>query len=174
MLGPSDNTVSWMSMRQTISHKCDLFYLTEKRNNEDPSNMSFGISAFVCPSVANLIDSYYGVPILSEGFGSVALGVKTIDGNIVWAVHFPLDFKNKANMNHGYIAMTNLQSVLSTYTGSVCAFGDFNTIAGDVADAIKSAILPTYQFVLDNQLTFFGSYYDRITINPDEDWTQLV
>ena len=41
-----EQLTSWLSMRQIISTMCGLEFLTDKRNNEDPSDMSFGLSVF--------------------------------------------------------------------------------------------------------------------------------
>lgn len=168
------NITSWLSMRKKISNKCNLIYLAEKRNNEDFNNMAFGVSAFACPNVYNLLSSVYSQSILSEGTGSSALGVKLTTGNIIWAIHFPLDFRNDGQNNHGYIAMVCLQNLMNNYPGSVCAFGDFNTIPGFITTSINSALRPNYKLVYNTQPTFFGSYYDTIKVGINEVWTSIL
>ena len=159
------NFTTWLSIRQMISINCNLNFLTEKRNNQDTNSMSFGVSAFYTNDVADEIDTYFGVSLLQESFGSCTVGVQLKSGEIIWGIHFPLDFKGKNKDNLGYKTMVNLQQVLKQYKGSVCAIGDFNTIPGDISDAINDAILPEYKFVLNNELTFFGAYYDTIPMN---------
>jgi len=76
---------SWVFMRETIQNNTGLYFLTEKRNNEDSSGLSFGISVWynhhakICLSVSN----YFNLSILDKGFGSVAIGVKLSTGNII-------------------------------------------------------------------------------------------
>jgi hypothetical protein len=166
--GEKSHITNWLTMRTQISQRCGLDFLTEKRNNEDPSDMSFGVSVF---SRSANINTYFCKNILTEGFGSVAVGVELTDGEIYWGIHFPLDFKNKGADNLGAKTMVNLQDLMDEYDGSVCAFGDFNTIPGYIEDAILSSIRPEYRLI-HNRDTFFGGYYD--TIPEDESWLPLV
>ncbi len=170
-----ENLTPWLSMRQTISSKCGLVFVTEKRNNDDQSDMSFGVSAFCTTKTYDLIETYFVQSILSEGFGSGTVGIKMKTGEIVWGIHFPLDFKNKAKDNFGYKAMVGLQRVMLTYKGSVCAVGDFNTIPGEIMSSIKDAILPEYEFMMDDtEPTYFGSFYDTLVPQPNEKWTHIL
>ncbi len=167
------NIHPWFEMRNSIEKYCNLKYITEKRNNEDPSGMSFGISVFCSESAMQYIDLYYGVSILSEGFGSCAIGIKTVTNKIVWGIHFPLDFKGDGVNNQGYKTMKNLQKTMIEYTGSVFAFGDFNTVRGKCENAVCDAIdTENFEFIVKDELTFFGSYYD--TIKKDgEEWSLI-
>lgn len=166
---------SWMEMRQIISKMCNITFLAEKRNNEDPSNMAFGIAAFYTNDIVNSIECYYCCPVLTEGFGSSTVGVKLVSGEMIWAIHFPIDFKGIGSENQGYKTMVNLQGLMNKYVGSVCAFGDFNLIPGVISDAIYQAQTEDYHFVYDKKmLTFFGSYYDTLTPEKDEVWNLLL
>jgi len=159
-----------VDMRTTISKNCNLEFLTEKRNNEDPSDMSFGVAVFH-RTTPGQVKSYYGNSILDEGYGSVAVGVKFMDDSIYWGIHFPIDFKNHGKDNYGYKAITGLQTLMDTYTGSVCAFGDFNTIPGHILDAIELGVRTDDYSLISNSDTFFGAYYD--TIPAIDEWTEL-
>lgn len=162
-----NNFTSWLSMRQIISAKCNLFFIGEMRNNDAPNNMSLGISVFCNNQLTDSIETYFPCRILTEGNGSVALGIKMKTGHIVWAIHFPLDFKGIGEENLGYKTMINLQQLMHKYDGTVCALGDFNTIPGQVYDAISQAILPEFEFVLKNELSFFGECYDKIPLDME-------
>jgi len=171
--GNETNKVGWFSMRQVIEKKCDLKYLGECSNNEDSNDMSFGVSAFC---TENFLGEIYGVlprRILTEGFGSGSVGIKLTNGQIIWGIHFPLDFKNKGSSNLGAKAMGNLCTLMTQYKGSVCALGDFNTIPGDITNSIRSAITPEYHFVVENELTFFGSYFDTVEPRDGETWERF-
>ena len=162
------NIHSWFKIRNIIENKCNLKYIVEKRNNDDVNGMSFGISAFCTNLTIEYIDSYHMVSILNEGFGSGAVGIKMIGGEIIWAVNFPLDFKFKGVENLGHKTMLNLQKVMTDFNGSVFAFGDFNTIHGDISDSIYSAISEKFEFVVNSEeLTFFGAFYDRINVTNE-------
>ncbi len=163
-----ENLTSWISMRRTIEETCDLRFLIEKRNNDDASDMSFGLSVFYTSVTANVIATYFTRNILSEGFGSAAVGIKLITGEMVWGIHFPLDFKGQGTDNLGHKTMVNLQKLMLEYPGSVCAFGDFNTIPGAITETIRQAIQPEFEFVLDHTLTFFGAYYDTVPLAREE------
>lgn len=168
------NLRTWFSMRRHICQECGLDYIGEKRNNDDSSDMAFGVSAFVCPNICDNIATSIGQTILTEGTGSIALGVKLTSGEIVWAIHFPLDFKNKLNNNYGYIAMTNLQSLLANFEGSVCAFGDFNTVPGNPGEAVSAAVQSGFTFAQPEFQTFYGAHYDGVSPYPGENWVPLI
>ena len=169
-----ENLTSWLSMRRIISKICKLNFLIEKRNNDDYSDMLFGISVFYTNEVESVIQTYFCRSILSEGFGSVTVGIKMVTSEIIWGIHFPLDFKGYGKDNMGYKTMINLQELMNEFKGSVCAFGDFNTIPGAITNAINQAILSNFEFVFENELTFFGSFYDTIPIKNDEIWTSIL
>ena len=157
--------ITWLEMRKTISDKTGLQFITEKRNNDDVSGLSFGLSVWCTDNAYHHIDTYYGKSILDKGFGSVAIGIKLKSGEIVWGVHFPLDFKGKGKENLGAITMSNLIKMMDEYAGSVVAFGDMNTIPGDICQAIQAEISGTeYGLLLNDVYTFFGSYYDTIPL----------
>lgn len=161
--GKFEGEMNWLEMRKVIQEKCNLVYISDKRNNEDPSGMSFGLSAFAGHNVT--IQNYFGVKICRTGFGSVALGVK-VNNKIVWAIHFPLNFKEQGEKNPSFETMINLKKLFTSYPGSICAFGDFNTIPGNIENTIKLAKEDDFDFLLD-ELTFFGSHYDTIP-SPSE------
>lgn len=171
-MNQKENLVSWLKMRRIISTECNLEFITEERNNNDQSSMSFGISVFCHPNCVDLIDTYFVKNILNEGFGSAAVGIKTATGKIIWGIHFPLDFKNSGADNLGHKTMVNLQELMKSYDGSICAFGDFNTIPGKIYESIKQAITPDFRFDDENTITFFGSYYDTIPLV--EEWDMLL
>lgn len=155
--------IAWLEMRKTISDRTNLQFITDKRNNEDLSSLSFGLSVWCTNDAYQCIDTYYNKSILDKGFGSVAIGIKLKSGEIVWGVHFPLDFKGKSSENLGAITMSNLIKMMNDYTGSVVAFGDMNTIPGDICQAIQNAANGSnYSLLLDDVYTFFGSYFDTI------------
>jgi hypothetical protein len=161
--------VSWLKMRRRIKEITGLDFLVEKRNNEDYVGLSFGISVWITELAIPHIDNYYSKELLNLGFGSVAVGIKSIKNKIVWGVHFPIDFKNTGDENHGAITMKNLIKLMNEYPGSVCALGDMNTIPGMINDSIRKVVKDNsdkYELLLDSDtLTFFGSYYDTVPIS---------
>jgi hypothetical protein len=99
----------------------------------------------------------------SDNIGAV--GVKLRTGEIVWGVHFPLDFERDGDANSGAWAMRGLARVMNSYPGSYCALGDFNTIPGRIEPAVRGAIPAGMRFAATPRMTFYGSYYDTI---PDD------
>jgi len=160
------NEVSWLAMREKITTITSLEFLVEKRNNEDYSGLSFGISVWVTQLAKPFVSNYYSKELLDVGFGSVAIGIKSTSNKIVWGVHFPLDFKNSGEENHGVITMKNLIKTMVEYPGSICAFGDMNTIPGQIDKSIREAVLSSnqYRLILRSVNTFFGAFYDTIPI----------
>ena len=73
-----------------------------------------------------------------------------------------------------YKTMINLQQLLCKYKGSICAFGDYNTIPGHVSDAINQAIQPEFEFVLNDELSFFGAYFDTIPHMEGSSWVSIL
>lgn len=163
---------SWLQVRYQLENQCGLKYLTEKRNNDDVNGMSFGVSAFCTTKALQEIESYHTVSLLTEGFGSGSTGIKLKTGEIVWGIHFPLDFKGDGLANLNYKTMLGLQKVMTDFKGSVCALGDFNTIPGKLSDVINLAINENYEFAVHDTLTFFGSHYD--TIKTTEQWVSIL
>uniref|UniRef100_A0A6G6ACH4 Endonuclease/exonuclease/phosphatase family protein n=1 Tax=Borely moumouvirus TaxID=2712067 RepID=A0A6G6ACH4_9VIRU len=163
-----ENITSWLSIRDMISERCNLQFIIEKRNNDDSSDMSFGISVFCTDSVKKYIQTYFVKSILLEAFGSVAVGIKLKTGQIIWGIHFPLDFRTEGENNPGFKTMVNLQYLMEEYSGSVCAFGDFNTVPGNISYSINKAIKPDFEFMLVEELTFFGTYFDTIPIDNND------
>ena len=108
-------------------------------------------------SCFNLIETYFVRSILTEGFGSAATGIKLKTGEIIWGINFPLDFKGNNEENLGYKTMINLQQLMKEYKGSICALGDFNVIPGKISDAINQAISQDFEFVLNDEPSFFWS-----------------
>lgn len=156
------NDFTWLQIRKIISKLCNLQYLSEKRNNEDDNGMSFGLSCFISDNVE--VENYYGVQLITELYGSVALGVQ-IEGKIIWSIHFPVDFENSGQNNLSYKTMIKLIEVMKKYKKSYFAFGDFNLIEDcNIFPAVQRAIKDTeYNFFLD-ELTYFGSFFDTIPI----------
>lgn len=167
--GVRRDVTSWLDIRCTIAETLGLLFLAEKRNNEDQSGMSFGISAFYR---GRKIDTYFAQQVLDEGYGSATLGVKLTTGEVCWGVHFPLDFRRSGSENAAHKTMLGLQKVFNAYDGSVCALGDFNTIPGTIEDAIMEAVSPVFELIGGDTLTFYGSYFDTIPV--DESWPSLV
>ena len=99
-------------------------------------------------------------------------GVRTKDGDIIWGIQFPLDFKGVGENNNNHKALVELQTLMDFYSGSVFAFGDFNTIKGNITDSMYLALRPEYKFnVPHTTLTFFGAHYDTI---PNNGTWQLI
>lgn len=162
--------MTWFLMREYISKKCSLYFLGECSNNEDSSNMAFGVSAFCTDYYRYVISAVIPRRILKEGFGSGAIGIE-INGVIVWGVHFPLDFKNKGDENLGAITMKTLCILMNSCPSISYAFGNFNTIPGDITDAIVSSISEDMCFADTTRLTFFGAHYDRV---KKSEWIPLI
>lgn len=163
-----ENEISWLRMRNTITDCTNLEFLVEKRNNEDYSGMSFGLSVWMTKQAKPFISNYYSKELIKLGFGSVAIGIKSNTNKIVWGVHFPLDFKNMNGENHGAITMGNLIKIMNDYPNSVCAIGDMNTIPRIITDEICKVVennVNGYKLLLKDTLTFFGAYYDTIPIS---------
>lgn len=161
--------LKWTSIVRFIADTCNLFYLTEHANNKSSNGMAFGISVFCTPGYYQHMDRALPRHILTEGIGSATVGIKMDDGTLVWGIHFPLDFKNKGNDNHCAIAMKGLCALMDEHPGSV-AFGDFNTIHGEMNDVIRANVADDKQ-MLGDDITFLGAYYD--TVKTDEDWMPL-
>ena len=177
---PTEKTdeVTWLEMRKSLLNLTGLSFLTENRNNNDFSGMSFGVSVWTTYGADKFIDKYYSQNILvGFGFGSGTVGVRLKTGEIVWGVHFPLDFKNIGEENNNYKTMKQLQDVMYSYAGSVCAIGDMNTIPGNIDGYIRDAITDDYELMLNGVNTFFGSFYDTIDMEREGDnvvWNQLI
>lgn len=165
------NEVSWFQLRLTIEKECKLNYLGECTNNDSINGMSFGVSAFCTADFNQYIHSVLPRRILTEGNGSSAMGIKLLTGEIVWGIHFPLDFKGKDQENLGAKAMKGLCNLMDEYSGSVCALGDFNTIPGHIELSIKATISANREFIIKDEPTFFGAFYD--TVKNDQEWVLL-
>lgn len=163
------NEMSWFRIRLIIEIQCNLTYLGECTNNDNI--MSFGVSAFCTKFFALKIHSILPRRFLTEGFGSGAIGIKLLTEEIVWGIHFPLDFRGKGQDNLGAKAMIGLCKLMDEYSGSVCAIGDFNTIPGHISQSIEAAISPDKEFIVKDEPTFFGAFYD--TVKNDEEWMLL-
>ena len=161
--GKDENRREWMSFRRFLESELNLVFLGEKKNNEDSSGKSFGVTAFVDKSTYRWVDEVIPRQLIKEGFGSVALGVN-IDSKIYWGVHFPLDFKGSGELNLGAKTMTSLCKVMDEYPGTQFALGDFNTIPGKIESAIREAMDKGGKIFLrdDGTPTFFGAYYDLV------------
>lgn len=165
------NEMSWFQIRNLIENLLRVYYLGECSNNEDPNGMAFGVSAFCTEKTKHLISNIYPRRLTTVGYGSGCIGIRMKTGEVVWGIHFPLDFKNKGTENMGAIVMTELCKTMDDYKGSVCAIGNFNTIRGQIKDTIVNSVAPDKKFILHDELTFFGSYFD--TIKTDEEWVLL-
>lgn len=87
------NEVKWFKMKNYICKMCDLYYLTECASGDDPD--SFGISAFCTKNYMDNVDDIIKSRICTKVHGSATVGIKFITGEIVWAIHFPVDFRSK-------------------------------------------------------------------------------
>lgn len=170
------NEMSWFQMRNYICEKCNLVFLGECSNNEDVNCMSFGIASFCTTKIVCDIHSVLPRRILTEGIGSGTVGIKFISGEIVWAIHMPLDFKTEIIENNmAHKAMKGLCSLMKSYPNSICAFGDFNIIPGKISDCIMAGCDSDFKFCCENKLTFFGAYYDTfIPRNEDNEKWELI
>ena len=163
------NEVSWFEMRNFICAQCNLQFIGEKRNNDDNSGMSFGLASFCTVECSCYIQDYFGVLLTTKSFGSVALGVKVKSGEIIWAVHFPLNFK-EPTIN--YEVAVELMKVMKNYKGSEFALGDYNSF-----DAFAEALLkavdenPEFELLIKKLPTFYPSHYDAI---PNDGTYKLV
>jgi hypothetical protein len=170
--------MSWVEIMKRMKKLTGLTCLTQKRNNEDSSGLSFGISAWISENGEQLVDNFFTNSILdynkeSKSFGSGVVGIRLKSGTIVWGVHFPIDWFNnrESKKNKGHIAMKNLQDLMDSYPGSFCAFGDMNTIPGLQNDTIRDAINnEKYELLLDNVYTFFGSNFDTVNQSNKINW----
>jgi hypothetical protein len=93
-----------------------------------------------------------------------------MSGQIVWGIHFPLDFKNSGLENMGAKAMIGLCQTMKTYRGSVLAMGDFNTIPGKILSSIVSTIPSDMELLSWDFPTFFGAFYDTVDAREGEVW----
>lgn len=159
--------MTWFKMRQIIASNCNLKYLGECANN-DINGMAFGISAFCTKDYVEHINAVLPRKIQTDGNGTAALGVQFNNGQTVWSLHFPLDFKTPGPANLGAKAIVNLCNLMRSHPGSVCTIGDFNTIPGIIAQSIYDALPSDFEFVIKNELSFFGAHYD--TVKADGEW----
>ena len=171
-LNDRKNEMSWFKIREFISDNSDLYYLGECSNNEASNNMAFGVSAFCTQGIKSSIENVLPRRILTEGVGSGALGIQLTSGKIVWGINFPIDLKSIGDENLGAKAMMGLCKLMESHKRSYCAIGDFNTIPGQIRQSITQAIVPNMKFVVEYQITFFGSFYD--TVKTEDRWTQLI
>jgi hypothetical protein len=163
--------ISWFKMRGIIEKMTGLKFLIEKNNKDDNSGLSFAVSAWTSLGAEEFIGDYYVQNILPTGNGSGTVGIRLISGKIVWCVHFPLDFKSDDEKNDNYVAMIELQKVMDTYPGSICAMGNFNTVPGKIENLMIFALNYEYEFLLKDFLSFFGSFFDTIDVKHDESVT---
>lgn len=168
------NEMTWYQIREKICAACNLYYLGESANNDHVNNMSFGISAFCTDDYKSLVTHVLPKRILNEGIGSGILGICVNNSDPVWGINFPLDFKSVGSENLGAKAMCNLCEIMKAYGDHTCAFGDFNTVVGNIFDAVNGAIPDSMQFNLHDCITFFGAHYDRVNIRPGEQLTSLI
>lgn len=168
------NEVTWYQIRLQIVEKCGLYYLGESANNDNPNNMSFGISGFCTNDLIKKVTHVLPKRILNEGTGSGALGIKVNNCDPVWGIHFPIDFRNKGCENLGAKTMYNLCELMKQYGDDTCAIGDFNTIVGNPMDSINNALDNSIQFIFKDIITFFGAHYDQVIPNANETWTPLI
>lgn len=172
------NEVSGFKIRQIIED--ELYYLGECTNNEDANLMAFGISAYCTKGAKSYVNNVIPVKVLKEGFGSAALGVQIVfdklikpepsNLQIIWGIHFPLDFKNKGVENMGSKTMVKLCETMKMYPGSKFALGDFNTIPGEITKSIMSVIPDHMELISWDIPTFVGAYYDRVKAREGEVW----
>lgn len=162
--------LSWSTIVRFIADTCNLSYLTEHPNNDTSNGMAFGISVFCIHDYNDKV--YRALPrrITTEGIGSATIGITMDDGTMVWGVHFPIDFKGEGDQNLGAKAMVGLSNLMDAHPGSV-AFGDFNTIHGEIEESVMSAI-PANKYLIGDDITFLGAFYD--TVKNDETWVALI
>lgn len=166
------NGQTWFQMRIKITSKLGLTSLGECTNNDDVIGMSFGVAAFGTNAVMDHIHSIFPRKILTVGFGSGAVGVKMINGDIVWGIHFPLDFKGNGCENLGAKATKGLVEIMKNHSGSICAIGDFNTIPGKIMNCIKDNLSENFEFKYGGFYTFYGAFYDTVSLK-EEDWKSI-
>jgi hypothetical protein len=161
----TSNGMPWVHCRRFIENTGKLHFIGEHADDYDISGMAFGIAAF---AKQRFIDHGYDciIPakLIPDGFGSAALGIRLSDKSIIWAVHMPLDFAPICESNKNIRAMNSLCKLMddTSMGNSICAFGDFNTIP-DHTDIPMTDVATSYGYrFLNNELTFFGSYYDTV------------
>lgn len=152
--------VSWFQMRRMIEKRTGLVHLGAGPNNQ--SRMAFGVSAFCTESCTELIKDILPRHIMTEGYGSVALGIEFVGGEIMWGVHFPIDFRGKGKDNMQYKAMVGLVDVMRSHEGSVVAVGNFSAVPGNPSESMKEAIPDDMQFKSAGHPTFYAGYFDTI------------
>lgn len=157
-------------LRQEICLRCGLQFLGECTNNGPTNGMSFGVAAFCTESCGSLIREVIPERILTEGFGSGAVGIQLQTGSVVWCVQIPLDFKNVGLENLGAKAVEGLVKAMESHPGSRCAFGDFNTIPGNTMRSITEAVPDTMTLGFWDFPTFYGSYFDTLVARDNEVW----
>ena len=160
--GKDENRHEWMHFQRRLVADLNLCFLGEKPNNEDASGKSFGLAAFAKPKTYAKVDKVLPKQLITDGLGSVALGVN-VAGDIFWAVHFPLDFKNSGADNAK--TMASLCKAMDEHPGTMCAIGDFNTIPGKIEEVMRAEMARAGKKFLreDGVPTFFGAYFDMVT-----------
>jgi len=177
--GVSTPALTWCQIRHVIESELGLTYLCESKNNECPLGMSFGVAAFTTTAYRSRITNLFCENLLKpgQGWGSGCVGVQ-LDDDIIWAIHFPVDFKAVGVNNLGYAAMVQLCLLMDQFKGSALALGDFNLIPGVIRDATVLALeerKDAYEFGVDfSNLTFYGAFYDLIEPRKDEIWIDIV
>lgn len=158
------NLVTWKEIIQTMEKEVPMKWLAEKTYNDDPTGMAMGLAAFYSSSDKDsFIKQVHMHRLWTEKTGSVTIGIELTTGQIIWGVHFPLDFQSVGSTNPAHTTMLNLQKLMKEHVNTVCAFGDFNLVPGTIRDAIASAVSEDFQFAVGpEQLTFFGSYFDTV------------
>ena len=178
-----DDEMNWDEIVKFICEYCDFQYLWLSRSNKT-SDIPFGVLAFASKHFEkdkiDIISATYSSPVefnlekcssLLE-CGPVIIGLD-YEKIIIWGIYFPLDFKCIGPENQGAISMTNLCNLMKEYPRSVCAFGDFNTVPGNIENSIINAVDDEFELIWPEFPTFFGSYYDTIPSNPN-DQVQLL
>jgi len=161
--------MEWLCLVKVIESCTGLTYYNTYTNN--PSLMSFGVAVFThnIPNMNVIEKQLLPIEELSDGNiigGCICLGME-IENLLVWVTHFPIDFKGVGEASKTFQVASKLLNLFSEYPQSTFAFGDFNTIHGNMSDAYLLALsqYPMLQSHVPKFFTFAGAYFDSIPDN---------
>ena len=154
--------VSWLEMRALITLQTGLVFCHEAANSFSRSNDSFGVAVFCKPDFLKSVKSAQAYNLMDclsgsrQGSGCVV--VELTDGTALVGCHFPLDFSTEITENLTGKAMTSLLKLLDTYV-TAYGFGDMNTIAGTMSEAVELALRGTKWEMTRGVYTFLAGFY---------------
>lgn len=161
------NPIYWIEIRQTITLITKMEYCMESTNNFDSNFMSFGMAMFSKSTSLSKIRCIQPYNLLPEdkskecyGSGCIIMTLKT--GEVLVAVHFPLDFKRIGKENNTARALVSLIELLDKYSVAY-AMGDMNTVEGTILNSVKEVMHNNKEWKLSADVfTFLPSYCDYL------------